>query len=110
MNRQPGTLTNAKQIIWSLRAQDDRRQIFDYWTQRNKSSNYSKKLNKLFRMAVKLIVKWTEPTEVLHRFSGLPEIEIHAEDENRFFFEDFNTELLFHKDKLTIHEHGQDSK
>jgi len=57
----------AKQIIWSLRAQDDRKQIFDYWTQRNKSSNYSKKLNKLFRVAVKLIVKHPnigKPTDI----------------------------------------------
>jgi toxin YoeB len=57
----------AKQIIWSLRAQDDRKQIFDYWTQRNKSSNYSKKLNKLFRAAVKLIVNHPnigKPTDI----------------------------------------------
>jgi addiction module RelE/StbE family toxin len=45
----------AKQVIWSLRAQDDRKKILAYWIDRNKSNQYSKKLNQLFKEAVKLI-------------------------------------------------------
>jgi toxin YoeB len=45
----------AKQIIWSLRAQKDKREIFKYWSQRNKSNRYSKKLNQLFKEAILLL-------------------------------------------------------
>ena len=38
----------AKEIRWSVRADQDRIDIFEYWTNRNKSTAYSIKLNKLF--------------------------------------------------------------
>lgn len=44
----------AKQIIWSLRAQKDKKEIFKYWSQRNKSNRYSKKLNQLFKDSIRL--------------------------------------------------------
>lgn len=45
----------AKQIIWSLRADSERIEILKYWNKRNKSTVYSKKLNFLFKEAIKLI-------------------------------------------------------
>ena len=45
----------AKKVIWSLRAQSDRKNILDYWRQRNKSDTYSKKLDDRFREAVSII-------------------------------------------------------
>ena len=45
----------AKQVVWSLRAQDDRKNILSYWRQRNKSNTYSKRLNLLFKEAVNTI-------------------------------------------------------
>lgn len=45
----------AKQVIWSLQAQSDRKEILNYWILRNRSKAYSKKLNLLIRKAVKLI-------------------------------------------------------
>jgi addiction module RelE/StbE family toxin len=42
----------ARQIIWSLRAQQDRKAIFSYWNNRNRSNLYSKKLNRLFKEAI----------------------------------------------------------
>ncbi len=45
----------AKQIVWSLKAQNDRKEILNYWRIRNKSNEYSKKLNGLFKEAIKLI-------------------------------------------------------
>jgi toxin YoeB len=45
----------AKQIIWSLRAQKDKKEIFKYWSQRNKSNRYSNKLNQLFKEAILLL-------------------------------------------------------
>jgi len=57
----------VKQIIWSLRAQDDRKEIFSYWNSRNKPTAYSKKLNQLFKEAIKLISHFPQigrPTEI----------------------------------------------
>lgn len=50
----------VKQIIWSRRAQEDRKEIFNYWNKRNKSNTYSKKLNGLFKEAVRLISEYSE--------------------------------------------------
>ena len=40
----------AKQIIWSLRAQKEKREILKYWSQR-------KKLNQLFKESINLILE-----------------------------------------------------
>lgn len=45
----------AKKVIWSFRAQSDRKNILEYWRQRNQSNTYSIKLDELFREAVNLI-------------------------------------------------------
>jgi len=50
----------AKQIIWSLRAQNDRKQILIYWTKRNRSNSYSKKLNQIFESSVRIISRFPE--------------------------------------------------
>ena len=48
----------AKEIVWSLRAQNNRKEIFTYWNNRNKSNLYSLKLNSLFIDAANLIAKF----------------------------------------------------
>ncbi len=50
----------AKRIIWSQRAQNDRKEILKYWENRNKSKVYSKKLAGLFKETVKLISNYPE--------------------------------------------------
>lgn len=45
----------VKGIIWTFRAQQDRKAILTYWTQKNQSKEYSRRLNSLFKRAVKLI-------------------------------------------------------
>ena len=45
----------AKQIIWSLRAQQYRKNILHYWIVHNQSLVYSKRLNEFFKKAVILI-------------------------------------------------------
>ncbi|MGN6601783.1 MAG: type II toxin-antitoxin system RelE/ParE family toxin [Ginsengibacter sp.] len=45
----------AKKVIWTERAIRDRKAIFSYWKQRNKSNNYNIKLNRLFEKAVALL-------------------------------------------------------
>jgi plasmid stabilization system protein ParE len=50
----------ARKVIWSFRAQIDRKQIFVYWNKRNGSNTYSKKLNRLFIETVDLISKFPD--------------------------------------------------
>jgi addiction module RelE/StbE family toxin len=47
----------AKQVEWTLGAQYDRKDIFEYWNNRNKSNLYSKKLYALFKKSIKIISK-----------------------------------------------------
>lgn len=47
-----------RRVIWSKRSQNDRKEIFRYWNKRNKSNAYSKKLNKLFKEAIRLIAEY----------------------------------------------------
>ncbi|MEW6417415.1 MAG: type II toxin-antitoxin system RelE/ParE family toxin [Nitrospirota bacterium] len=47
----------AKRVIWSLRAQNDRKAILEYWHKRNGNKNYSKKLAMEFRETVSYIAE-----------------------------------------------------
>ncbi|KAF2518496.1 type II toxin-antitoxin system RelE/ParE family toxin [Flavobacterium salilacus subsp. salilacus] len=47
----------AKRLIWTLEAQQNRIAIFEYWNNRNKSKNYSRKLNGIFRIQIDLLLK-----------------------------------------------------
>ncbi len=48
----------VKQIVWSRKAQSDRKRILQYWIERNKSKHYSIKLNQLFQNAALLIAHY----------------------------------------------------
>jgi toxin YoeB len=50
----------VKEIRWSVRADQDRREIEEYWTNRNKSNSYSLKLDQLFREGVSKVSKTPE--------------------------------------------------
>ena len=45
----------AKQVIWSKLAHQDRISILEYWTKRNLSNIYSKRLNQVFENTADLI-------------------------------------------------------
>ncbi len=47
----------VRKIIWSANAKADKTEILKYWISRNKSNNYSKKLNLLFKEAINFISK-----------------------------------------------------
>ena len=47
----------ALKLRWTRQAIDDRKEILTYWTVRNKSSNYSKKLNEEFNRSLELVKK-----------------------------------------------------
>ena len=50
----------AKKVIWSQRAQNDRKKILKYWIARNKSNDYSIKLNELFKEAINMLADYPE--------------------------------------------------
>ena len=48
----------VKKIVWSAKAQNDRKEILQYWVNTNKSATYSQKLSILFNDATNLILKF----------------------------------------------------
>ena len=59
----------VKQVIWSRLAHNDRLNILDYWTKRNKSVSYSKRLNQIFENTADLTSKYPKigkQTEILN--------------------------------------------
>ena len=48
----------VKKIVWTKEALENKFDILNYWTVRNKSNEYSRKLNKLFRETTKVIQKF----------------------------------------------------
>lgn len=79
----------VKQIIWSLRADNDRINIFEYWNNRNKSSSFSEKLNTLFNRAVELLANHSaigKPTDI-------PNVKIKVVKDYLIIYED-TPELL----------------
>lgn len=50
----------VRRLIWSVEARNSRKNIFDYWNNRNKSKAYSRKLNFLFNTNLKIITELPE--------------------------------------------------
>ncbi|WP_051220659.1 type II toxin-antitoxin system RelE/ParE family toxin [Flavobacterium filum] len=50
----------VRRLIWSIEARTSRKNIFDYWNNRNKSKVYSKKLNSLFKENLLIVSKLPE--------------------------------------------------
>ncbi len=49
-----------RKVVWSLQAKNNRIQILEYWIERNKSKEYSIKLNTLFREAAEFVSEFPE--------------------------------------------------
>ena len=90
----------AKQIVWSRRAQRDRKEILEYWRVRNKSNTYSKKLNRLFKESIKIITDFSEigkPTDQANT-------RIKIVKDYLIIYEETETQILI----LTIWDSRQD--
>ena len=79
----------AKQIIWSLRAQKDKREILKYWSQRNKSNRYSKKLNQLFKESITLILEHPQ----VGKLTNTPSVRIKIIKEYLLIYEVSETSI-----------------
>ena len=90
----------AKQVIWSLRAQNDKKEILDYWKQRNKSNTYSKKLNELFKESIKIILDFPQ----IGKVTDDTKARIKIVRDYLIIYEETETQILI----LTIWDSRQD--
>lgn len=79
----------AKKIIWTEKAQQDRKKIFVYWNQRNKSNIYSNKLNKLFEEAVIIIANFPKIGKITNR----PNTRIKIVRDYLIYFKEIDEEI-----------------
>jgi plasmid stabilization system protein ParE len=78
-----------KKVIWSIRAQQDRIAILEYWITRNKSKAYSEKLYHLFNQAVELIAD--HPT--IGRPTSFQNVKYKVVRNYQIFYEEFQDRI-----------------
>ncbi len=92
----------AKQVVWSELAIENVQQIFNYWDNRNKSNEYSLKLNKHIEEAVSIISE--HPT--IGKLSGIRNIRFGILNVYLIVYEEYENEILI----ITIWDNRQDPK
>ena len=90
----------AKQVVWSLRAQSDRKQILDYWRLRNRSNTYSRKLNQVFKESVEIIRDFP----IIGKLTEDDNVRVKIVKDYLIFYEHTETKLTI----LTIWDSRQD--
>jgi addiction module RelE/StbE family toxin len=80
----------ARKIIWSRKSQEDKKDIFLYWNDRNKSKLYSKKLNKLFIAAVEFVAEFP----LVGKKSNIENVRMKVVRDYLIIYE-FNDESIF---------------
>jgi toxin YoeB len=75
----------ARQIIWTVTAQKERRDILEYWVIHNKSKEYSRKLNKLIISSLRDVSK----NPLIGRKTDLPNVRVKIIREYLIFYEIF---------------------
>jgi len=73
----------AKEIRWSVKADNDRIEILEYWIKRNKSSVYSNKLNNWFTSKIGLLSTFPE----LGKATNIPSIRIKIIREYSIYYQ-----------------------
>jgi toxin YoeB len=79
----------AKKVVWTQRAQNDRRRILKYWKGRNKSNVYSIKLAQLFKDSVKIISEFPE----IGKQTDDINVRIKIVRDFYIFYEETNTQI-----------------
>jgi len=82
----------ARKIIWSIRAREDRKAIFTYWNDRNKSNFYSKKLNRLFNHTISFLSEHPQ----IGRKTILENIHVKVVREYLIIYEITDSEIIIH--------------
>lgn len=80
----------ARKIIWSSRATFEKREIFNYWNNRNKSQIYSKLLNELFNEKLLIVAS----SLLIGRKTNFENIRIVIVRENLIIYKIFKSQIL----------------
>ena len=80
----------AKQITWSLKAHNDRKEILHYWKVPNQSPTYSKKLNELFKRAIALIANHPR----IGRKTNFENVRVKLVRDYLIFYEETENKIL----------------
>jgi toxin YoeB len=80
----------VKQIIWTRRAYNDRKEILEYWRIHNQSNIYSKKLNQLFKKAITLIAAHPH----IGRRTNMENVRVKLVRDYLVFYEESETEIF----------------
>jgi plasmid stabilization system protein ParE len=64
----------ARKVVWTETASKQRREILSYWTARNGTNTYAKKLIRLTAARIKVILKYPES----YKITVFPETRISA--------------------------------
>src|SRR5690606_5367402 len=91
-----------RKIIWTKSAQSERKEILIYWSNKNQSKTYSKKLNKLFSERVKLLSEHPK----IGRLSNNGTTRITIVRDYLIFYEFTTTELII----LSVWDTRRDEK
>lgn len=89
----------AKKIVWSEKAQNDRKEILLYWKERNKSSIYSRKLNILFINATTTIANFPN----IGKLTGYQNTRVKIVRDYLIVYKELDTEIIL----LTIWDSRQ---
>ena len=73
----------ARQIIWTVSAQSERREILEYWVKRNKSKTFSRKLNKLIITALREVSK----NPLISRKTDITDVRVKIVRDYLIFYE-----------------------
>ena len=90
----------AKKIIWTPRAQNDRKQILEYWINRNESNTYSIKLDNIFREAINIIRNYPQ----IGKQTDDPKARIKVVKDYLLIYEETDESIIL----LTIWDSRQD--
>lgn len=80
----------VKQIIWSKRAKEDRKEILEYWLVRNKSNIYPLKLNNVFKEAI----QWIADHPFVRRKTDFPGVYVKRVRDYLILFEDTDSKII----------------
>lgn len=80
----------VKRIIWTLKAQQDRKEILHYWRVHNQSNTYSKKLNQLIKKGLALIAAHSN----IGRRTDIENVRVKIVREYLIFYEEQNDQIF----------------
>lgn len=92
----------AEKIIWPVKAKKELIEILQYWIERNKSNNFSLKLNSLIESQLNLIIEQPK----IGRKTDIPNVYIKVIHKYLLYYEFINNTLYI----LTIRHGSQNPK